>query len=446
MKFPNYKNKKVLIFGLGLLGRGLKDTIFFAKKGAQVTVTDLKSEKNLADSLIHLKEFDNIKYTLGKHEEKDFLEADLIIRNAGVPLNSPFLNLALENKIPVKMDESMFAKYCPCPIIGITGTRGKTTTATLIYEIIKKEFEESDKNVYLSGNIQGEAALPLIDKITENDLVVLELSSWQLQGFGWEKISPHIAVFTNIYQDHLNYYKTMSDYIADKKHIFLHQKKQDFCVINKHDRRISRFKKDIPSQLVEFSPRDLPEDWQIKLPGEHNRENAVAAWRVAELLGIKQETVKQVLAKFGGVPHRLELIKTINNIDFINDTTSTTPVATEKALSAVKGPIVLLAGGAYKKVPLKPLAEAIAKNRQVKAVVLLEGTATDELEEELTKTKVSNLIAGRFDDFKTAIEHAYSLSLPGDTVLLSPGCASFGMFINEFDRGEKFKKFVTQLK
>ena len=440
MKFPNYKKKNVLILGLGLLGRGVKDAIFFAQKEANVTVTDLKTAEELKESLEKLKGYE-IKYTLGEHKKADILNADLIIRNAGIPKDSKFLKLANQKKIKVEMDESLFAKYCPCPIIGITGTRGKTTTAFLIEKLLKDNLK--GKNIYLAGNIQGEATLPLIDKVTKNDLVVLELSSWQLQGFEKNKISPHIAIFTNVYPDHLNTYKTMKEYIADKKIIYQFQKKTDYCIINKENSYTNKLESEIPSNLIWFQKKDVPKDIDTKLSGKHNIENIAAVLAVANILEIPQDKAIKSIQGFKGVPHRFEFVRNINGINFINDTTSTTPIAGQKALDSISSPIVLIAGGASKNLNLNALAKAITK--KVKAVILLEGTATDELERKIKKNGGQNLIIGRFTDFKEAIEKAYSLALPNDTVLLSPGAASFGMFQNEFERGDQFKKIVTQL-
>lgn len=439
--FPSYKNKNILILGLGLLGRGVKDAIFFAKQGAKVTVTDLKTKEELENSLNKLKDFNNINYTLGEHKEDDILQSDLIIRNAGVPLKSPFVQLALEKNIPIDMDESLFAQYCPCPIIGITGTRGKTTTSYLIYEILKNH--SSYKNVYLAGNIQGEATLPLIEKVTAKDIVILELSSWQLQGFAWKKISPQIAVFTNIYPDHLNSYANMQDYIADKKNIYKFQNKTNLCIINKFNIETKKLIAEIKSQIIQFSKADVPKTWQPKITGTHNKENIAAAIAVAKSLQIDKKTIKSTIENFSGVPHRLEFVKEINGINFINDTTSTTPVSGINALQTTKQPIILIAGGADKKIDLTPFAKEIVE--QVKAVILLEGSATLQLNNLIVKYGGENLIAGKFNNFKDAINKAYSLCLPGDTLLLSPGCASFGMFKNEFDRGDQFKKIVNSL-
>ncbi len=444
-KFPNFKGKKILIFGLGVLGRGVKDALFFAKQGAIVTVTDLKEAKDLTDSLEKLKKYPKIKYTLGEHNEADFLEADLIIRNAAVPANSPFLKFADKHKIRVDMDESLFAEYCPCPIVGITGTRGKSTTTTLIGKIIEENKTNLGiRKVFIAGNLQGEATLPLIEDVKKNDLVVLELSSWQLQGFAWKKISPHIGVFTNIYPDHLNSYKNMRDYVADKKNIFLYQTKKDFCVINKNNPYTKKMSAEIKAKKIWFSKKDVPNKWDLRLLGSHNYENVAAALAVGHALGLKKEQMREAICSFTGLEHRLEFVKDINGIGFINDTTSTTPIAGQKALFAVEKNIILIAGGATKNLNLKDFAKTIVK--KVKGVVLLEGSATDELERDIKYFKGEHLILGRFNNFKEAIDRAYSHSFPGDNILLSPGCASFGMFQNEFDRGEQFKKIVNQLK
>ena len=375
--FPSFKNKKILIFCLGLLGRGVKDAIFFSEQEAEVTVTDLKNETQLKSSIEQLKPY-KIKYSLGGHKEFDFLNADLIIRNAAVPLSSPFLKLAQRRKIPVDMDESLFAEYCPCPIIGITGTRGKSTTTHLIAKILKENWENSRRKVYLSGNIEGEATLPLIKQVKKTDLVVLELSSWQLQGFGAKKISPKIAVFTNIFPDHLNYYKTMRQYINDKKFIFQFQNRADYCVINAENNYTKNIKKEVPSRVVEFSKKDVPLSWKIALPGQHNLENISAALAVGKIFGLTKKQMRSSVESFTGLEHRLEFVAKINDVSFINDTTSTTPIAGILALDSMAKPPILIAGGATKNLNLTEFVKAIAK--KTKSVILLEGTATTEIE------------------------------------------------------------------
>jgi UDP-N-acetylmuramoylalanine--D-glutamate ligase len=440
MPFPNFQNKKILILGLGLLGRGVKDTIFFALEGAKVTVTDLKSATELASSLAKLKKFKNIKYVLGAHRYEDIDAADLILRNADVPPTSPFLLYAEKQGKRIEMDESLFAEYCPCPIIGITGTRGKSTTTALIYELLKN----TGKKIHLGGNVLDTATLPLIKKVKKNDLVVLELSSWQLQGFGAKKISPAIAVFTNVYPDHLNRYSGMEAYIADKKFIYQNQKPTDCLVINRENPTTKKLMREAKAQVISFTATDVPRSWKLKISGEHNRENIAAAIQVAKIFKIPASQIKKTVEEFGGIEHRLEFVRELHGVRFVNDTTSTTPIAGQKALAAIKGSIVLIAGGADKKIDLTDFARDLVK--KVKKVILLNGTATDKLENLIKNFHGDNLIVGRFDNFKTAIQKAQEVAAKGDTILLSPGSASFGLFKNEFDRGQQFKTIVKKLK
>lgn len=424
--------------GLGLQGRGLNDALFFQKIGAKVKVTDLKTEKELSPSFKKLKEFP-IEYTLGGHKKEDFKNIDLVLRNADVPRESPFLKIARKNKIKLRMDEALFAEYFKGEMIGVTGTRGKTTTATLIYEVLKA----SKKDAYLAGNILGRATLPLLEKVKNNSLVVLELSSWQLQGFEEIKFSPYIAVVTNVYEDHLNRYKDMQAYINDKKNIFKFQKKDDFLILNEENEGVKKFAQEAKSKVLFFNKKDVSLDWSLKLKGEHNRENVAAVLKVASIYKISQDWVKAVVTVFQGLSYRLEEVARIGKVVFINDTTSTTPIAGIKALESIGGKIILLAGGASKNLDLNDFAKKIIE--KTKGVVLLEGSATDNLQNLIIKNGEKSKILGRFDDFKRAISLACKKAKPEGTVLLSPGCASFGMFVNEFDRGRQFNEIVKNL-
>lgn len=424
--------------GLGLLGRGLLDTKFFIDHGADVTVTDLKTKKELTVSLDQLKNY-KITYTLGKHDPKDFKNADLILRNADVPKDSEFLKIAKDAGVEIEMDESLFAKYCPCPIIGITGTRGKTTTTTLIAEILKL----TGKKVYLAGNIQGSATLPLIDKITKDDLVVLELSSWQLQGFGADKISPHIAVVTNIYPDHLNRYKDMEEYIADKKNIYEFQKKSDHLILNGKNAETKKMGQEARSSVYWFEADDIPADWDLKLLGEHNKENVAAALKVAKIFDLDEKKARRVCENFRGVENRLEPIAEIDGVLFVNDTTSTTPVALQAALKAFDDfPIILIAGGNDKKLDSKQAAKDAAT--KAKAIFLLQGTATAEFKKSIES--FGGEPADVYDNLTKCVGDAFETSESGDVILFSPGFASFGLFKNEFDRGDKFKQAVKKIR
>lgn len=441
MNFPQFKDKKVLIIGLGLNGGGVGAAEWFVKQRAIVTITDKKTKQQLLPSIKKLSNL-NIQYVLGEHRESDFTSSDLIVRNPDVSIDSPYLNLAREKKIPIVMEESLFFELTPYKdhVIGVTGTRGKSTTATLIYEIIKN----SGRKALLGGNLPGRKTLSLLDKITKSTWVVLELSSWQLQGFMDLKVSPHIAVLTNIYPDHLNRYSSMKDYIEDKKTIYKYQGSKDYLIVNAQNKVAKNIATESVSKRMWFKKEDIPNNWKIKLIGKHNRENIAAAVAVGRLLKIPLELMKTTVEAFTGVEMRLQEVRTLHGVTYINDTTSTTPIAGVSALRAYTGsPIILIAGGNTKNLDLSPFVREMKKS--VKALVLLEGTATDELEQKAKQFSPTVNIIGRFNNFKKAVELAQKIANPGEIVLLSPGCTSFGMFANEFDRGKKFNLAVKNL-
>ncbi len=433
-----FKDKKITMIGLGLLGRGLGCAQFFLKEGADLLITDLKSQDELATSIEKLKEFGSPTYVLGEHRLEDFRNRDLILKAAGVPLDSPFVAEARTNDIPVEMDASLFAKLADgVIIIGVTGTRGKTTTTMLIYEIAKKAFEGTVQSVFLAGNIRGTATLPLLDVVGPGDIVVTELDSWQLQGFGDAKISPHISVFTNFMNDHLNYYKgNLEKYLHDKAQIFLHQKQNDYLVTTPGVAHLITAKYLGRNQHppIVASANDIPEDWQLLIPGEHNKENVALALAVARILKIKDEISREMIESYRGVSGRLELVKTYKGIKIYNDTTATTPDATLAGLRALGKKTILIMGGADKSLDMTKLVEAIPSSS--KAVVLLSGTGSDKLEiKDAHKAK----------SLEMALQKALNLATEGDTILFSPAFASFGMFKNEYDRGDQFMALVGNL-
>jgi len=433
--FP-WRGKKVLIAGLGILGGGIETAKFFAKNGANVTVTDLKTSSELFSSLSKLRGLP-IRFTLGKHTAYDFQNQDLIIRNPAVPKESPYLELARKKGIPIMMESTIFFKLCPSKnVIGVTGTKGKTTTSFLISEILKKAKKDT-----VLGGVPQYPILGLLPKIKKDTWVVLELSSWQLEGLLDYKISPHIAIITNIMQDHLNRYLNMDDYISAKKIIFRFQRKNDIFVTNGEEEICRNLAKEAKSQVFYFSQRELPPKIKnaVNLPGKHNLSNVACAYTLAQILKIKETFVLSALAKFKGVNGRLEFLKKYRGISFINDTCATTPEATIAAINSFSSPIILICGGADKNLDFHQLCRII--NKKIKFVVLLEGEATDKIEKELKRKK----ILGRFNNFRSAVENAFKNAKKKDIVLLSPACASFGMFRNEFDRGEQFRKIVDQL-
>ncbi len=444
MIHPDYfKGKKVTVMGLGLLGRGIGDIKFLAEAGAILTVTDLKKKEELEPSLAELTHLPNITFVLGEHRMEDFENKDFILKAAGVPLDSPYIAHARENNIPIEMDASLFAKLAKgVTIVGVTGTRGKTTTTLLIYEILKKAHGESDTKVFAAGNLQGRATLPLIREVKEGDIVVLELDSWQLQGFGEDNISPHIAVFTNFMDDHLNYYSGDRDrYLADKANIFLYQSGHDILVVTEglYEHLKKRYHDDIKSHIV-FA-HHLSPAWKITVPGEHNRHNVELAVGAARALNVDESIIQVAVQSFKGVPGRLQRVGEYRGVEIYNDTTSTTPDATLAGLKALSydDNVVLIMGGADKHLDMSVLVNKMPK--YAKRLILLPGSGTERLETEydlqVEKYNAENL--------EEAVREALHQSLPGDIVLFSPGFASFGMFKNEYDRGEQFNEIVSRL-
>lgn len=427
------------VMGLGLLGRGVGDIAFLAQYAQHLIVTDLKTEKELLPSLKKLKKFKNITYHLGGHRLEDFNGVDLVIKAAGVPLDSPYVAEARKHAVPVKMSTSLFTRLSPATIIGITGTRGKSTVTHLVYEILKS----AEKNVYLGGNVKGIATLPLLKKTKPKDLVVLELDSWQLQGFGDSRISPHIAVFTTFMEDHLNYYKgDMRVYLKDKANVFLYQKKKDFLVLGKHVSSMIRktYGGKIQSKII--SPARIPSTWKAHLLGQHNKENISLAVAVADVLKIPKAVTKKAVENFKGVSGRMELIKIYKRIKIYNDTTATTPHATLAALKALshKKNIILIMGGADKKIEMTQLLSEIPA--YVKSLIVLPGSGTDRISQGIKDLSVPTKCV---QSLKEALQEALRGSKKGDIILLSPAFASFGLFKNEFDRGEQFNRLIKQL-
>ena len=459
----HFRGKRITVMGLGLLGRGVGDAHYLAECGAELIVTDLKTHEQLAESVAQLKSFPDITFVLGEHRLEDFNNRDLILKAAGVPLDSIYIAEAKKNGIPVRMSADLFAEVSGVPCVGITGTRGKSTVAHMLSAILQK----AGKKVLLGGNVRGVSTLALLSEATPEHVAVLELDSWQLQGWGEARISPHIAVFTTLYQDHLNYYRQTSErstekdfstservqpgssaykdhseqYLADKANIFIYQKPSDTLIIGKQcaPTIIEKYGEGIESRVLIADELKLPDTWMLRIPGVHNRYNAALALEAARTLGVSDEASCRALSSFTGVPGRLELIAEKNGIKVYNDTTSTTPEATLAALAALNDgstkSIILIMGGTDKGLDMNTL---LAKLAEVKRVILLTGTGTDRVLEFLPGASV-------FDDLSKAVGEAYAAAEPGDTVLFSPAFTSFGMFKNEFDRGDQFNAIVKAL-
>jgi UDP-N-acetylmuramoylalanine--D-glutamate ligase len=435
-----FAGKRVTLMGLGLLGRGLGDARFLAQMGAELIVTDLKTEDALASSLAELKGFSNITFHLGGHRLEDFQNRDLVIKAAGVPLDSPFVIEAKKNNIPVRMSADLFAELSGAQVVGVTGTRGKSTVTHLIAHILK----QAGREVLLGGNVRGVSTLELLAQVTPQSIAVLELDSWQLQGFGDAKLSPHVAVFTTFMPDHMNYYKNnMEAYFADKASIFSHQTADDFLIIGEQVFPFIHqygYESLVKAHTTTAGATSVPITWQLKIPGQHNRYNAGLAIEAARVVGIEEGAIKEAIESFEGVPGRLQLIKEIRGIKIYNDTTATVPEATSAAIEALgdtsKKNIILIMGGADKNLDMQPLLQKIPT--YCKKVLLLAGTGTERIKKDISDAVV-------YDSLNSEIQAAFAAAESGDIVLLSPAFASFGMFKNEYDRGEQFDALVKNI-
>jgi len=434
-----FKGKKITVMGLGLLGRGVGDARYLAECGADLIVTDLKTSEQLAESVAQLEGFKNITFALGEHRLEDFVGRDLTLKAAGVPLDSIYIAEAKKNGIPVRMSADLLMELSGVQAIGVTGTRGKSTVTHMIADIMKA----AGKLVLLGGNVRGVSNLELLREATPEHISVLELDSWQCQGLGEANISPQIAVFTTFYSDHQNYYKNdPAQYLLDKAQIFLHQDPDDTLVIGSQcaPTLIEAFGDNILANIVIAGADKLPAEWTLQIPGEHNRYDAAIALAAAHAYGIDDAVSRRALESFAGVPGRLELVAEKNGVKIYNDTNSTTPEATLAAIEALTPHtshltprIILIMGGADKDLDMSKL---IAELPKVKKVILLAGTGTDRIKTEMPTGMIYHTI-------RDAVDAAFASADHGDTILFSPAFASFGMFKNEYDRGDQFNALIA---
>ncbi len=444
--------------GLGLHGGGIGAANYFTAMGDRVTVTDLKGEQELETSIARLKKRGKIRFVLGRHEFSDFENADLIIKNPSVPPNSPYIKHARAHRVPVETDIGIFLERVlprTSNIIGVSGTKGKSTTASLLHSIIQSGFG----NAHLGGNITG-SVLDIVEQVKNGDYVILELSSFQLGGIESKKYSPHIALITNFMEDHLDYYADMDAYFRDKSILYRFQKSGDILVVNRDNTVYRRVEPAAGVDLVSFgrgagfdgagsfieheriyfgqgeTADYICDASDVRLPGVHNLSNVLAGVAVACALGVPPRAVARSVREFRGIEHRLEYVGSSGGIRFYNDSAATVPAAAVCALSSIEGSLTLIAGGSDKNLDVRELVRAI--NERVDHLVLLRGTGTDRL-----------IGAGLHLDYsvhgglEAAFDEAVSRTKRGGCVLLSPGFASFGMFKNEFHRGNEFKGLVS---
>lgn len=434
-----FKNKKIGFLGLGIENYSLINFLLQEKIKCDITICDHQELDYLKEQYKYFATRQNICWKLGKEELKHLTGFDVLYRSPGWPLFDPAIAEAVKYGVKLSSAINLFFRLCPTHnTIGVTGTKGKGTTASLIYKIL----QTAGRRVWLGGNI-GIAPFDFLKKIKTGDWVVLELSSFQLEDM---RYSPHIAVITNFSSEHLapadpnnpNFHKSLKSYWRAKTNILKFQKNHDRAIVNIKLRK--RNLKYGNAKKIFFTKSDLP----TSLAGEHNKENIAAAAEACFYAGVGARATKKAVAGFGGLEHRLEFVREADGVEYYNDSFATTPEAAMTALKSFKAPIILLAGGAEKNSNFKPLAGLI--KRKVKFIVLLEGDATPRLNSEINRAGYPRKQKHLASNIKEAVRAAKRESAKGDVVLLSPACASFGMFKNYKERGNLFKEEIKKLK
>jgi len=456
INLKNIQNSRVTVMGLGLNGGGLASARFLASHGANVTVTDLRDKETLAPTIEQLKDLP-LRYVLGRHEEEDFRQADMVIKNPAVPASSPYLKMARQ----IETDISLFLSLSTNPLLAVTGTKGKSTTVSALHHIMKQSWP----GCRLGGNITI-SPLSFLEELQDEDPVILELSSWQLADLrGKGLLHPQVAVITNLMHDHQNRYNSFQDYVDDKLEIFLGQKAEQLSLIPLEEKDRD-WASSIPGKALYFSLRDNSfsqellfgfrndSGWfrnsegneeelvpaNLALPGRHIRGNILTAASMARLYGASLESVQKGSSSFRGVEHRMELCRTWRGIKFYNDTAATIPDAMLAALESFPQAPLLICGGTDKELDMEPMK---GKMHHAREIILLSGSATQRMQRIMDAEGIS--YHGPFENLQTAFETAVSLATKGDRIILSPGATSFGMFKNEFDRGNQFKALAAGL-
>lgn len=473
----DWRGSKIVI--IGAARQGLALTRYFANKNTQIVLMDTKPLRELkpVQEAITQLETGGSKISLiaGENPVEVLKGANAVFVSGGVPLDTPIVQMAIKDEIPVLNDTQEFLDRVSCKVVGITGSAGKTTTTTLVGRIaeaaIRNQPEFRDSKVWVGGNI-GNSLIDEVDKIKEKDFVILELSSFQLELL---KSSPEVAAFLNIKPDHLDRHATMKDYLAAKVHILAYQHGSDFAVLGRDDPIVSKLRDKTPGQILTFGLTPLPADESgtyikndqifirhlvrgeinssrkykdiplvdlncIKLRGPHNLLNVMAACVIADILGIGVQSIQEGVCNFEGVPNRLEFVREWRGSKWFNDSIATTPERAIAALESFDEPLILLAGGRDKNLYWDEFARVVKD--KVKYLLLF-GEAGAKIRGYFGGD--SNLSIFSFRHLEDAVNFAAEIALEGDIVLLSPGGTSFDEFANYEERGKYYKQLVRKL-
>lgn len=443
-----FKNKKVVVMGLGRFGGGVDSVRFAAGAGANVLVTDLADETELTESLAALQDV-SVSYRPGEHREEDFAEADILIVNPAVPPENRYIDIARKGGARITSQIELFFEMCPAEIVGITGANGKSTTAALTAHLL----QAGQRTVRLGGNIGHRPLLESINDISENDIVVLEISNFQLQQLDRIQAAPHIALITNLTANHLDRHGTFEEYCRVKEGIFKYQQGDEnnpaVSIFNAED-AITRawyqkYLHEPHRRCLAFSADDVPEEYatRFRLPGRANRSNLAGALAVVSCFDMEPSAVADAIATFQGLPNRCQYIAEINGVQWYDDSKATTPVSTMAALNGMDEPKILIAGGYDKQISFAELGLCIAQ--RAKAVVLI-GQTAPKIAQAVELSGNTDCRIQFADSMEQAVQMADELAAAGDVVLMSPACASYDMFKNYTQRSEAFVEAVRNLR
>jgi UDP-N-acetylmuramoylalanine--D-glutamate ligase len=460
--------KRATIIGLAREGTALAK--FLAERGAMVTVSDLKGPQELAENMEAIRlsvPSSVVRFVLGGHPNEILDDADVVFVSPGVRPEAPILVKARRRGLPLSSATVLFFKLCPAPIIGVTGSSGKTTTVTLVGEMLRA----SGFRAWVGGNI-GQPLIEQVEEMGPRDWVVVELSSFQLE---FMTQSPHIAAFLNLAPDHLDRHPSFEAYRAAKLPILRYQGSGDLAVLGHDDPATRVLRSECRGRVLFFSQQLEPEEGafvregevfvrlegqeervcpidQVRLRGRHNLDNVLAACAIARAAGAGSEAMAAVATSFKGVEHRLELVRELDGVCYVNDSIATSPRRAMAALESFEEPIVLLAGGRYKNLPLEGLVRLI--RHKVRHLILF-GEAAPILEQAVQGTRNKeqgslptyplSLVVHRCTTLEEAVVIAAGVARPGNVVLLSPACTSFDAFCDFAERGARFKELVNSL-
>jgi len=458
----DFSGKRITVMGLGRFSGGVGVVRYLAARGAKVTVTDSADADTLRDSVAALAGVP-VEFSLGGHHVRDFVGVDAIVVGPGVPKESPFLAVARAAGTPLTAEMNLFLAECQGRVAAITGSNGKSTTTAMAGAVLDRKYK-----TWVGGNI-GRSLLDCVDQIGPSDRVALEMSSFQLEDLAPSKLSPALAMVTNLTPNHLDRHGSMAEYGEAKKNIFRFQKAGDWLILNRDDPVTAAWHAERKGRLAWFGLREPvgePGDaavWsdgstakvridgstvsvplKLRLPGKHNVANALASLLVGVLEGVEPRDAAAALAEYRGLPDRLEFVADVGGVRWFNDSIATTPESVLAALDSFEGGRICIVGGHNKNLDLSGLAKALAT--KAKAVITL-GRAADEIETLLRRETrgVAGPVMIRAQDMDDAVRRCASQAAPGDVVLMSPACASFDMFTNYRHRGEVFKECVRRL-